>query len=58
VIFTADGKIRVLNVVRGLGYGLDESARRAVQGLKFSPAMRDGHPVDSNATLHVIFQLS
>jgi TonB family protein len=58
VVFTAEGKIRVLNVVRGLGYGLDESAKRAVQGLKFSPAMRDGHPVDSNATLHVIFQLS
>jgi len=58
VVFTADGKIRVLNVVRGLGYGLDESAKRAVQGLKFSPATRDGHPIDSNATLHVIFQLS
>jgi len=58
VIFTADGKVRVLNVVRGLGYGLDESAQRAVQGLRFSPAMRDGHPVDFNATLHVIFQLS
>ena len=58
VLFTADGKVRVLNIVRGLGYGLDEAAQRAVQGLKFTPALRDGHPVDSNATLHVIFQLS
>jgi TonB family protein len=58
VVFTADGKVRVLNVVRGLGYGLDEAAQRAVQGLKFSPAQREGKPVDSNATLHVIFQLS
>jgi TonB family protein len=58
VIFTADGKIRILSVVRGLGHGLDESARRAAQGVRFSPAMRDGHPVDSNATLHIIFQLS
>jgi TonB family protein len=58
VIFTADGKVRVLNVVRGLGYGLDEAAQRAVQGLKFTPALRDGRPVDSNATLHVVFQLS
>lgn len=58
VLFTADGKVKVLNIVRGLGYGLDEAAQRAVQGLKFTPAQRDGRPVDSNATLHVVFQLS
>ena len=58
VIFTADGQIRILNVVRGLGHGLDEAAQRAAQGVRFSPALRDGHPVDSNATLHIIFQLS
>jgi TonB family protein len=58
VMFTADGQIRILNVVRGLGHGLDEAAQRAAQGIHFSPAMRDGHPVDSNATLHIVFQLS
>jgi TonB family protein len=58
VVFTAQGQIRVLKVVRGLGHGLDEAAQRAAQGLKFSPAMQDGHPVDSNATLHIVFQLS
>jgi len=58
VVFTADGKVRILNVVRGLGYGLDEAAERAAQGLKFSPAQRDGRPVDSTTTLHVVFQLS
>jgi TonB family protein len=58
VVFTAEGQIRVLKVVRGLGHGLDEAAQRAAQGLRFSPAMRDGHPVDSNATLHIVFQLS
>ncbi len=58
VVFTAGGQIRILNVVRGLGHGLDESAQHAAQGVKFSPAMRDGHAVDSNATLHIIFQLS
>jgi TonB family protein len=58
VVFTAGGQIRILNIVRGLGHGLDESAQHAAQGVKFSPAMRDGHPVDSNATLHIIFQLS
>jgi TonB family protein len=58
VVFTADGQIRILKVMRGLGHGLDESAQRAAQGLRFSPAMRDGHPVDSTATLHIVFQLS
>jgi TonB family protein len=58
VLFTADGKVKVLNIVRGLGFGLDEAAQRAVQGLKFTPAQRDGRPVDSNATLHVVFRLS
>jgi TonB family protein len=58
VVFTADGQIRILTVVRGLGHGLDEAAQRAAQGIRFNPAMRDGHPVDSTATLHIIFQLS
>jgi TonB family protein len=58
VVFTADGQIRILKVARGLGHGLDEAAQRAAQGIRFSPAMREGHPVDSNATLHIVFQLS
>jgi TonB family protein len=58
VVFTADGKVHVLNVVRGLGHGLDESAQNAARGIRFTPAMRDGKPVNSNATLHVVFQLS
>jgi TonB family protein len=58
VVFTADGHVQVLNVVRGLGHGLDEAAQRAAQGIRFTPATRDGHAVDSTALLHIIFQLS
>jgi TonB family protein len=58
VVFAANGQIHILNMVRGLGHGLDEAAQRAAQGVRFSPAMRDGHPVDSNVTLHIVFQLS
>jgi TonB family protein len=58
VLFAADGQIRVLNVVRGLGHGLDEAAQRAAQGVRFSPAQRDGHPVDTEAILRIVFQLS
>ncbi|MDR3763168.1 MAG: TonB family protein [Acidobacteriota bacterium] len=58
VTFSADGRVHVQGILRGLGYGLDEAAVRAVQGMKFTPATRDGHAVDSPAVLHVVFQLS
>ena len=58
VNFTVSGKVEVLWVVRGLGHGLDEAAVRAAEGMRFKPAMRDGKPVDSMATVHVLFQLT
>jgi len=58
VLFTAAGEVRVLDVVRGLGHGLDETAARAAQQIKFRPAQRDGQPVDSTATVHIVFQLA
>ncbi|MDT8070459.1 MAG: TonB family protein [Terriglobia bacterium] len=58
VVFTASGQVHVLRVVRGLGYGLDESAIQAAQNVRFIPAQRNGQPVDSTATLHIVFQLS
>jgi TonB family protein len=58
VLFTASGEVRVLGVASGLGHGLDESAIRASQQIKFKPAMRNGQPVDSTATVHIVFQLA
>ena len=58
VIFSAMGDVRVLDIVRGLGYGLDENAVRAAQQIKFRPAHRDGQPADSTATVHIVFQLA
>jgi TonB family protein len=58
VVFAANGQIRILNVVRGLGHGLDEAAQHAARGVKFTPAMQNGHPVDSTVTLRIVFQLS
>lgn len=58
VLFTAMGEVRVLDVVHGLGHGLDENAIRAAQGIRFKPAQRDGEPVDSTATVHIVFQLA
>lgn len=58
VRFTASGQVEVLRVVSGLGYGLDQLAQRAAQGIHFKPATRDGHPVDEVTVIHVSFQLA
>jgi TonB family protein len=58
VLFSAAGTVRVLEVVRGLPYGLSESALRAAQQIRFKPATKDGRPVDSVAVVHINFQLA
>ncbi|MGA7292869.1 MAG: energy transducer TonB [Terriglobales bacterium] len=58
VVFAADGQIRIKKVVRGLGHGLDESAVRAAEKIQFKPALRDGHPADYEAVLHIEFELA
>jgi TonB family protein len=58
VVFEASGSLRILKVVRGLGHGLDDSAVRAAQQIRFKPATRDGQPADSTAVVHIIFQLA
>jgi len=58
VVFSANGQIRIVKVMRSLGHGLDESAVRAAEKIQFKPALRDGHPADSEAVLHIEFQLA
>jgi TonB family protein len=58
VVFGASGEVHILRVVRGLGHGLDENAAIAAKGIRFLPAKRDGHTVDSTAMVHIIFQLA
>ncbi len=58
VVFTANGQIRIVKVVRGLGHGLDESAVHAAEKIQFKPALKDGHPTDFEAVVHVVFELA
>lgn len=58
VMFNAAGDVRVLRVRRGLGHGLDEAAETAGQKIRFEPAKRDGRPYDSDAVVHIIFELA
>jgi TonB family protein len=55
----ADGQVEILNVVSGLGHGLDESAKQATLATRFKPAVDGtGNPVDWVGTVIVKFQLS
>ncbi len=58
VMFSASGNLQVLRVARGLGLGLDESAIRAAQQIRYKPARRNGRPTDTTAMLHINFQLA
>lgn len=59
VTFYANGQIQVLGVLRGLGHGLDEEARRAVQqGKVIRPATVNGKPMDSTTNITITFQLA
>jgi TonB family protein len=58
VTFMAEGEVRVLRVVRGLGHGLDEAAIAASRAIKYRPAQRDGKAVDSTGTIRIQFELA
>jgi TonB family protein len=58
VLFTASGEVKVLQVERGLGFGLDESAEAAARQIRFHPAQEDGQPVDSPAIVHIKFAMA
>lgn len=58
VTFTAGGKVVVESLVRGLGHGLDEEAKRVAQQIRFHPATRNGQPVDLSTNITITFQLA
>lgn len=58
VVFTANGQVLVQSIVRSLGHGLDEEARRVAQQIRFRPATRDGQPVDTTTNITITFQLA
>jgi len=58
VTFMADGQVVVQGVVHGLGYGLDEEARREASRIRFRPATRNGRPVNLTTNIIITFQLA
>jgi len=55
--FRADGTIRGLKIVRGLGFGLNEQAVAAVQKIIFLPEIKDGTFVKMSSNLEYSFNL-
>jgi TonB family protein len=58
VVFSASGSVQILRVVQGLGHGLDEAAQNAAMHIRFKPGTRDGSPVDTRATIRIVFELT
>ena len=58
VEFSAEGTVRVLRVIRGLGHGLDELAARAAEHIRFKPARASGRAVDFRTNVQIVFRLA
>jgi TonB family protein len=54
----SNGDVQILEVIKGLGHGLDEAASRAAEQIRFRPARRAGIAVDYTTTLRIVFQLA
>jgi TonB family protein len=58
VVFRADGTLKVVRVIKSLGYGLDQMAEHAAAQIRFKPAEQADKPMDFPATLHIEFRLA
>lgn len=56
-VFSADGKVRNIMVIRGLPFGLTEQAVIAARSIRFTPATVDGVPVSMFIQLEYHFNL-
>jgi protein TonB len=58
ITIAADGKVGAMSVNQSSGFArLDGAAECVVRRLPFEPGKRDGQPVDSQATLPIVFKL-
>lgn len=56
VVFRLDGEVGRVEITRWAGFGLEDSAERAIRQLKFKPATRDGKPVSVRALIRYNFR--
>jgi TonB family protein len=53
----SNGDIQIIEIVKGLGHGLDQAAYKAAEQIRFRPARKDGVAVDFTTTLRIVFEL-
>lgn len=56
-VVNADGSVRNVELIRGIGYGCDEEAMRVVRDAEFNAAQVNGRPVAARTTVWVQFSL-
>ncbi|HEV2884820.1 MAG TPA: energy transducer TonB, partial [Pyrinomonadaceae bacterium] len=56
-VFSHDGQIRDLQVIRRLPHGLTETTVRAALAIKFTPAQKNGKPVSMFMQLEYNFNV-
>lgn len=56
-VFTADGRIADIRILRGLPMGLSEEAVKAVEKIRFTPASKDSNPVSVRMSLEFSFNI-
>jgi TonB family protein len=56
-VFSKDGEVTNLYVIRKLPHGLTQAAMRAARAIEFSPAMKDGRPVSQYMELQYNFNV-
>jgi TonB family protein len=57
VVFSADGKVDDIKVLRGLSHGLDETAEAAARQLLFLPAIKEGKFISVRQQLEFSYNL-
>lgn len=57
VVFTSEGEITDITVIRSLPDGLTRSAIEAVKKIRFQPALKDGEPVSVRGNIEFNFTL-
>jgi protein TonB len=57
VLVDEGGRVRTVKVLSGPGGGLDQAAAKAVERIRFRPALRKGQPVAAQITYRYTFLL-
>ncbi len=57
LVVAPDGMAQDIQVLQGLGSGLNEKAVEAIRKWRFAPGMKDGEPVAVTARIEVNFRL-